>query len=107
MIISFTLSMPGVASWNGKWTGDGVLYAKMRHFGRKKESKELAEKILAKHYFTYRWPDGWCASVTAKEVSSAEAAKIRRKSQGFHGYDWMIDCICNYLEIPLYGQKDA
>ena len=28
MILSFTLSMPNIGSWNGKWTGSKNLYAR-------------------------------------------------------------------------------
>ena len=46
MILSFTLSMPGNNSWNGKWSGAGKLYAKVINFGRTKKAIAKANEIL-------------------------------------------------------------
>ena len=89
MLIAYELSMPSNNSWNGRWTGESQLYARV-HSCR---SKKLAEKILEQESYFYNFGDGWCASVSVKKVDSREAAKIRRKSSGFCGYDWMIDSI--------------
>ena len=35
MLICFTLSMPQVGSWNGKWTGAKNFYAEVINFGRR------------------------------------------------------------------------
>jgi len=93
MILSFTLSMPNVASWNGEWSGEGKLYAIVKNFGRSKKTAEKVQAILDKGYFRYNFGDGWSAGVTVKEVDVKEAAKIRKKSAGFFGYNWMIDSI--------------
>ncbi len=93
MILSFTLSMPNINSLNGKWTGENILYVKTVNFGRSKKATELAEKILDTGYFRYSFGDGWAAGVTVKEVTAREATKLRKKSAGFCGYDWMIDSI--------------
>ena len=89
MILSFTLSMPGVNSWNGKWSGEGEFYAKTINFGKSQKAKE----ILGKGYYHYSFGDGWAAGVSVKQVDAKEAAKIRRISSGFCGYDWMVDSI--------------
>ena len=86
-MLAFVLSMPGIGSWNGKWSGEGRLYARVRKLSKSKED-ELNGKG-----FDYRWNDGWCACVDVEKVCSKEAAKIRRNSVGFFGYDWMIDSI--------------
>ena len=93
MILSFTLSMPNVGSWNGKWTGVNDLYAKIVNFGRSKKAEQKAQEILDKGYYHYNFGDGWSAGVTVKNVSAKEAAKIRRASKGFCGYDWMVTSI--------------
>lgn len=49
--------------------------------------------MLAAHWYSYRWSDGWVASIEVLECTSAEARFIRRRSLGFNGYDWMIDSI--------------
>jgi len=93
MRLSFVLSMPNVASWNGKWTGEGTLYAKVINFGRSKKANEKAQAILEYGYYCYDFGDGWSAGISVKKVSPNESAMIRRKSKGFYGYDWMIDSI--------------
>lgn len=93
MIIAFTLSMPGCNSWNGKWSGQEILYAKVVNFGRGKKAEVEAQKILNKTYYNYDFGDGWRAGVTVREVDAKEANQIRRKSAGFCGYDWMIQSI--------------
>jgi len=99
MILSFTLSMPNVGSWNGKWTGVNNLYARVFNFGRGKKANEKAQGILDKGYYHYNFGDGWSAGVTVKQVDAKEAGKIRRGSQGFCGYDWMITSIRNNGKI--------
>lgn len=98
MIISYELSMPGVASWDGKWSGGDNKYYIIKSDGRRKPT-EAMQKILDKGYFLYRWKDGWSASVTVEHIDAAEARKRRKISQGFCSYDWMVDSIIEYGEI--------
>ena len=93
MKLCFTLTMPNVGSWNGKWSGEKNFYAKIVSSGRSKEAIVKAEEILKKKYFHYNFGDGWSAGITVKEVDAKEAAKITRKSKGFCGYGWMIQSI--------------
>lgn len=93
MILSYTLSMPSNNSWNGKWSGEGRCFARVRSYGRSKKQNEKASEILKIGYFTYSFGDGWVAGISVKEVGPKEAATVRRRSLGFHGYDWMIDSI--------------
>lgn len=95
MILAFHLSMPNCASWNGRWSGDGRKYVIVKTF-RGKKATEKAKKIRDTEYYHYSWPDGWGAGITVKEVDSSQAAKLRRESQGFGGYDWMVCTICDY-----------
>lgn len=95
MILSFTLSMPGRASWNGGWSGEDRLYVKTKSFTSKK-AIEKARKILEKGYYVYCWSDGWRAGIAVAEVDSRKAAQLRKKSAGFCGYDWMVDTIIDY-----------
>ncbi len=94
MILSFALSMPSNNAWNGKWTGESKRYIKTRNLGRSKTQNMRAQDILGQGNFTYDFGDGWRARITVKEVNGKEAAKIRRTSDGFCGYDWMISSIC-------------
>jgi hypothetical protein len=103
MKLVFTLSMPGCASWNGRWSGAGKLYAIVRGFNGKK-GREKAQAILTKGYFSYGWSDGWRAGISVKEVTQSEVRQIRRTAQGFCGYDWMVDSIVNHGAI--YASTD-
>ncbi len=93
MILSFELSMPNVNSWNGKWSGEGTLYAIVKNFGRSKKADDKAQNILDKGYYHYNFGDGWSAGISVRQVDTKEAAKLRRKSSGFCGYDWMVKSI--------------
>src|SRR5574340_27799 len=91
-IVAFSLSMPGVASWNNRWSGEGKLYARLKSM-----PLDRAKKLEGS--YSYAWPDGWCARVAAQIVDSKEAARLRKKSAGFCGYDWMIDSIIRHGKI--------
>ena len=95
MLLAFTLSMPNVGSWNGKWTAAGNLYARVISIGNKKR----ADEILAKNSFRYNFGDGWVAGISVKKVDAKEARRLRRESKGFCGYEWMIDSIRANLKI--------
>lgn len=102
MLLKFELSMPNVASWNKKWTGEDNLYAKVINF-RGKEKENLGKELLKIGYFYYNFGDGWGAGISIEKIDSKEAAKIRRKSNGFCGYDWMIESIIENKEIKYGG----
>lgn len=95
--LSFTLSMPGRKSWNGRWSGENKLYVLTRTFRGADVAK--ARALAGEGSYSYRWDDGWCASVAVAEVDSREASKLRRKSAGFCGYDWMVSAIVAHGRI--------
>lgn len=105
MIICFTLSMPNVGSWNGKWTGSSNYYAITKNIGRTKKAIEKGEKILKEIYYIYDFGDGWTAKVSVSKVDAKEAANIRRKSNGFCRYDWMVDSILDIGEIKTETER--
>lgn len=90
--VEFRLSMPNVASWNGKWTGEGRNYSIV---------KKLSNKLLAflgldiknEENWYHSWSDGWGANVHARVLEPGESV---RKSDGFGGYDWMVKNILTY-----------
>lgn len=88
MTLAFLLSMPHAASWNGKWSGEGKCYAILRKF-----SDNTAERILRNAPYFYRWTDGWCAQIEVRKPDASESRKLRKASEGFCGYDWMVDSI--------------
>lgn len=96
-MILFTLSMPNVGSWDGKWTGADNIYARTRSF----RSLEEEARILAPGSYFYNFGDGWCARVSVSSISAKEATKVRRNSRGFCGHDWMIDSIVQHGDIRV------
>lgn len=96
-MIIFTLSMSTRGSWNGGWSGEDRVYARIFH------NNDVPKDIIGKDFY-YNWDDGWCACVSVTKVDSKEAAKIRKKSAGFCGYDWMIRSIIKNGEIIVEGK---
>ena len=94
MILAFELSMPNRGSWNGRWSGEDKRYIITRKFSAKESQK--ADEILKQGYYYYNWGDGWGAGIDVTLVDAKEAAKLRKKSAGFCGYDWMVDTIIRY-----------
>lgn len=97
--ICFELSMPNVGSWDNKWTSAHKLFAKVVDLGKGKAGDEKAQIIVAKNSYYYNFGDGWGASVGVRIVDSKEAAILCRRSQGFCGYDWMVDSIIKHGKI--------
>jgi hypothetical protein len=94
--VEFKLSMPGRASWDGGWSGADRNFTKVREltadqvvklFGLPPDSFDVSK---CKSSWTHRWDDGWIAEVSARVVPAGEELAM---SDGFHGYDWMIDNI--------------
>lgn len=59
---------------------------------------QVPKEVVGKSFY-HRWEDGWTACVSVEKVDCREAQKIERKSDGFCGYDWMIESIIKYGEI--------
>ncbi len=91
--IAFILTFPNVGSWNGKFSGEGRLYARVYSFDNKN-----AERIIAKKSYWHDFGDGWSARIDIKEVDTKEAKIIKKNSKGFYGCEWMIDNI-------IYGKE--
>lgn len=97
--IVYSLSMPGSPSWNGRWSGEGRCYAIVKPIRPTKKHTAKCQQIADGGPYSFRWNDGWCASVSVRIVDGAEARKIRRASQGFCGYNWMVDSIERFGRI--------
>lgn len=98
MYIAFELSMPKVGSWNGKWTGAGRNYVVVRKF-----YKPQCDVILAPQHYYYDFGDGWGMNISVRQVDYKTAAKLKKTSQGFCGYEWAISSIVQYGDI--YNSK--
>lgn len=105
MKLAFVLSMPGVASWNGRWSGEGKLYAVVRNFGSSQKTRAWLGKVVADGPYRYHWSDGWAAKVDVREVEPSEGRKLAKASSGFCGYEWMIDSILQYGHIYADHEK--
>ncbi len=88
-IFAFTLSMPNVGSWNGRWSGEKDLYV----MTRKLTNRQLEVSKVEEGNYYYNFGDGWGASVNVRVVDGKERQRLQRKSKGFAGYSWMIDSI--------------
>lgn len=58
-------------------------------------------KQLAGGYFTYTFGDGWVAAVTVREVDAQTKRRLLKESEGFCGYDWMVDSILSHGKIKI------
>lgn len=87
MTLAFILTMPNVGSWNEKWSGAANLYAITRSANRAQTER------LAGRNWRYSWSDGWGANVECRLVKGGEIRKLHAASQGFCGYEWMVDSI--------------
>jgi hypothetical protein len=107
--MEFRLSMPGVSSWNGRWSGEDRNYTIVRSL----DAADLAV-IGDRRSWSYAFGDGWVARVDARELQPRERPK---KSDGFCGYDWMVSNILRWntascqhefrlLERHTYGEGD-
>ena len=86
--IEFRLSMPSRGSWNGEWSGAGRDYVLYRYL-----PTTQADAVLnggTRRSWFYRWDDGWSARIDARIMERGER---KRKSDGFSGYDWMVENI--------------
>lgn len=89
--LEFTLSMPGRASWDGRWSGEDRAYLLY-----KMVPDAVAKRLLGpdgKSYWSHRWSDGWRAGIDARVMKPGER---RKKSAGFCGYDWMVSNILSH-----------
>ena len=95
----FVLSMPSNNSWNGRWSGEEKVFAVKRSFRAK--DLQTSDAIARRGYYSYNFGDGWRAAIEIKRLSTADGARLIRKSSGFCGYDWMVDSIIR--DGDIYG----
>ena len=88
--VLFTLTFPGVNTWNGRWTGEGKLYCIGKDYIR--YGKTLYPNLKEGNY-GYDFGDGWYANINVSFVTPTECRKLTKKSSGFCGYEWMCESI--------------
>lgn len=86
--VEFRLSMPGVASWDGKWSGEG-----RNHVVYRSLSDADVKRLGIPMNWYHHCDDGWAAQVDARVIAKGER---KQKSDGFHGYEWMVDNILRW-----------
>ncbi len=96
--VEFRLTMPDRSSWDNKWSGDGRNYLLVRGV-----DAALAGQLDGQTW-SYGWPDGWRAEVSARALPEDETL---RPSQGFCGYDWMVTSILQYGKIYADHERPA
>ena len=88
--VEFKLTMPRRGSWDSHWSGEDRNYTLTRNL-----DDETAAKLDGRSW-SYCWPDGWCAEISARIVREGEE---QSPSDGFHGYGWMVDSILRHDKI--------
>ena len=74
---------------NGRWDGSGKNYLKGISF--EDDDEGLKKFNAGKHFFDFE--DGWEACVTVIRATADKKRKANEITEGFAGYDWMIDSI--------------
>lgn len=90
-MLVFRFSMPSVGSWNDVWAGRDREYT---FFAPERDAKHKL-----KDRYDYDFGDGWTARIDVTKVDSREVPKLRRRSDGFCGYEWMVRSILRHGEI--------
>ena len=90
--------MPSNNSWDGKWSGTKKNYTIRKNITDKTLTELFGDKTSNSWY--YNFGDGWTAKVTGTLLNKGERAK---KSDGFCGYNWMVNSIIWYNEIRSKG----
>lgn len=92
MLLKFELTMPNNNAWNGVDTGN-----RGAHFAFRKVDKQIAESLDGKNFY-YNFGDGWGANVYVSKGKKC-------KTEGFRGYDWMVDEIIKYGDIKNVQER--
>jgi len=99
--VEFRLSMPSRGSWNGRWSGEDRNYVIVRTL---KDATAAALLPGGKGSWFHRWDDGWAARITGRVMAAGERAP---KSDGFCGYDWMVNNILAYGSTYKTGTAEG
>lgn len=106
-LVEFELKMPNAGSWNGKWTGSGKKYLLIQKLTAKQMAVVFPDPETDWKTWYYDFGDGWTASVSAIRTTGKEAAKSRKQSAGFCGYEWMVKEIVELGRIKHRAERIA
>ena len=103
MKIVFEFDFVRVGSWDGKWSGEGKVFARVLDLSSAEAEKIVADDSLV--VFLYDFGDGWTGRVRAHAEDDVRAALYETQSEGFCGYDWMIASIMSKGKIEKGGAR--
>lgn len=101
MRVAFTLRMPGRGSWDGKWSAEERHYVLYRTIP-KDRATALGVYPGSKRCFRYAFGDGWVAEVEMRGMLMGER---KSGSDGFCGYDWMVEEILKHGRILTLEER--
>lgn len=93
---AFVLTMPSNNAWNGRWSGDGKNYEVTRELALDVADRILGEPGADPVSWSHDFGDGWRAQVTGRRIDDCATLK---QSEGFAGFDWMVDSIIEHGSI--------
>lgn len=102
-VLLFEYGHSKINTWNGRWAGEDNVFAKEVFLSTSKRErlKELGFDLRrgAKKTFTHDFGDGWVAKITMTVGAKKDFEEIMKHSEGFMGYEWIIDSILKHGKI--------
>lgn len=102
-VLLFEYGHSRIGSWDGKWSGEGSVFAKEVLLTKERkqhlESLGIDCKKGVKHKFSHDFGDGWVAEINMTVGNKKDFKEIMKASQGFMGYEWLIDSILKYGKV--------
>lgn len=75
--------MPGNNAWNGRWSGEGKIYAIVKPIRNTQKHRAACEALAKVGSWSYNFGDGWRAGVSAEIVDDPQKIRrIKKSSQG-------------------------
>ena len=75
--------------------------------GWSQKANKHCQELIENSPHLYDFGDGWSAKVSVRAVDAAEARKVRKVSQGFCGYDWMVQSLSLWGDIKTKKERWA
>lgn len=102
-VLLFEYGHSKINTWNGRWAGEDKIFAKEVFLSTSKRERlsELGFDLRrgAKKSFTHDFGDGWVAEITMTVGAKKDFKEVMKHSEGFMGYEWIIDSILKHGKI--------